>query len=428
MKKNLVEFFWVAALLLAGCGRANSTPSLAETLPATRAPSATHTPTPNLEPTEIIIQGTVTLWHSWEESEVPILVQVIRDFQLLYPEVHFDVLYIPYENLMPRFETAALEGGGPAILLGPADWGPNLYDQGLLADLSEFASSELLNRLNPAALGTAEYQNVLIGLPYTIQGVVLYRNIAIIPEVPVTFDDLVSLARSSTQGEVLGAFLERSFFFSGAHLNGIGGALMQSTGAPAFNDEKGLAWVELLQAFGEAGPTDYLSDQDLELFRQGKAGFIIDGTWSKEDLAQAIEPENLAIDPWPAFEDGYLSGYVQSDNIYMSARAGGDNHTAAWKFIEFFLSTDTQQRLAETGHIPAIVEVEVADVHLAQMMAALAGGTTYPSIPVMNHYPAAMDVALRSVFEQGVQPSEALQAAMQTILTAMTGDQVTPTP
>lgn len=422
------SFLLIAALLLAACSRSGPIATPGETRQPTRTPAAILPPSPTPAPTEVVTQGTISIWHAWDEPELPVLDQILKDFGLMYPDVFFDVTYVPIESLLPRFETAVQEGGGPAILLGPAHWGPPLYDAGLLADLSNLAGADLLRSLNQAGLGTAQYQDALIGLPYTLQGVVLYRNRSIIPEVPATFEDLVSLARSTTVGEVIGADLERSFFFSGAHLESIGGVLMQPDGAPAFTGEKGLAWVRLLQSFEQAGATEFLSDRDLEEFSQGRVGFIIDGTWNRNALREAIGEDNIAIDPWPAYEDGRLSGYVQSDNLYLSSRASGDTLLAAEKFIEFFLSPEAQLKLAEIERIPAARDVGVLDPLLAQAIAALAGGTAYPSRPEMEFYPSRMDVALKSVFEQGAPPAEALQSAMDDILAAMMGIQATPAP
>jgi arabinogalactan oligomer/maltooligosaccharide transport system substrate-binding protein len=284
-------------------------------------------------------------------------------------------------------------------------------------------NNDLVQGLNQAAVGSVQYKNAVIGLPYTIRGVVLYRNRQLIPEAPATFDGLVALAQSAAQGELQGADLERSFSFSGAHLDGIGGKLMDEHGAPAFDNAKGLAWIELLRSFEKAGPTEFLSDHDLELFEAGKAGFIIDGTWNMNALSQALGAENLAIDPWPAYREGRLSGFVQSDVLFMSSKASGSEQAAALKFMEYFLSPPAQLRLTQIDHIPAASAGKVTDALMLQAIAALAGGTTYPSLPQMAAYAAQMDVALKSVFEGGADPASALEAAAKGIRAAGAGAQ-----
>src|SRR5574341_1110833 len=52
----------------------------------------TPTPLPTLTPE--VVGGTVSIWHSWEDPYVPALLRRIHEFNILYPNVYFDVLYV----------------------------------------------------------------------------------------------------------------------------------------------------------------------------------------------------------------------------------------------------------------------------------------------------------------------------------------------
>ncbi len=412
-----------ALLFLTSCsqlpfgGTATATP-----IPTTTAvPTSISTAVPT--PTDATPRGTVKIWHSWDEPEVPALVEVIRTFSQQYPDILFDVLYVPIETLPARYEESTRDGWGPALLVGPAEWGPGLYDKGVIADISDLADQQLLDRINPAALGSVQYQGAIIGLPHAIEGVVLYRNRLIIPQPVITVDSLVATAQTATSGDIIGAVLERSFFFSGGHLNGLGGKLMDASSEPAFNDPFGMEWVRLLKTFEQAGPTEYLSDNDIALFRQNRAGIIIDGTWNRADLAEAIGMDRLAIDPWPTFGAGSLSGYVRSDNVYLSTQAPGNQRSVSWLFMQYLLSPPAQRILAMVDHIPVVVDVEVDDPLIAEAMVALAGGTTYPPVPAMEEYNVQLDLALRAIFFNEIDPAAALQSAQDAILDQLSKDQ-----
>ncbi len=224
--------------------------------------------------------------HSWEEDKLPVLAAIIKSFQSYHPDVMFDVLYVPPELLLERFIADSSEGLAPDLLLGPADWGPELFQQDLLADLNADISSSLLNSLNPAALESARVDPALIGLPYSISGVVLYRNKDVITIQADNFNELVTLAQTSTQGATIGSYLERSFFYSGGHLIGLGGEFIDLNGLPAFNNGQGIAWLELLKAFDQAGPTNFFGDADLDRFKLGEIGWIIDGSWNLPQLSE----------------------------------------------------------------------------------------------------------------------------------------------
>jgi ABC-type glycerol-3-phosphate transport system substrate-binding protein len=427
---------WLLTLLvmlsLNACGgEISETPPV---IPSPTGPTQTPTlaPTPISTPTEVVIGGTISIWHSWDEASVPALVQIISEFQQQYPNVLFDVLYVPAEDLQARFAEETRAGSGPTLLLGPAEWGPPLYDDGLIENLSGLVSAERLAALNQPALGEGIYAGATIGLPVSLQGVVLYRNKDIVTISASTYDELVTLAQTSTQGEVIGAILERSFFYSGGQLEGVGGQLMDANYMPAFNDQRGLAWIEMLSRFEEAGPPNDFSDEDLERFKQGNVGWIIDGTWNMHSLAAAIGPEKLAIDPWPGYEDGRMAGYVMAENVYLSDAAPPETRAAALRFIDYLLSPEAQTHLAEVERIPAVSGVAITDPItgplIAQAMAALAGGAIYPPVPQTTYYNLNLEIALRSIFIDGVEPAQALQTAEDAILADLQLNFPTPTP
>jgi len=243
----------------------------------------------------------------------------------------------------------------------------------------------------------------------------MYRNEAIIPEAPASFDDLVTAAKAAAQGEVVGADLERAFFFSAGHLVGIGGQIMEENGDPAFNNDKGVEWLNLLKRFSEAGPTEYLTDNDVNLFKAGRAGIIIDGSWNMTNLAESIGAENLAIDPWPSYSSGSLSGFVQTEDIVLSENAEGDAREAGLAFIRYFLSPEAQTTLVKIGHVPAVQGVQITDPLMEQAVTAFEDGVTFPVIPEMSAYWDPMETALKSVFDQGTDPKAALDQAEQSI-------------
>jgi ABC-type glycerol-3-phosphate transport system substrate-binding protein len=429
--ENRSRWRWLAALLLAAWALAGCAASQEAPPPVTPSPSPapTLTASPAPSPTPVVVSGVVSLWHSWEDETVPALLRRIAEFQKLYPNVLFDVTYVPSADLRLSYQQAALEGRGPTLLIGEAEWGPDLASQGFVADLTPLAGAETLNLLNPAGVETGRYQGALISLPLQLRGVALYRNARLISSAPTTYEELVSLAQEATEGDRFGAALERSFYFSGGHLFGLGGSLFTLDGAPAFDSPQGLAWVNLLQSFHLAGPAIFGSDEDLALFKEGRAGFILEGTWQRQALAEAIGAAYLSIDPWPLAGEGSLSGFVQAEAIYLHPRALQEPHSVSWKFLEYLLTPESQQAVADVGLIPALHgspvnlashQVSIADPLIVQAMQALTGGAAYPSLPEMPAVSAQMDIALRSVFEDSLPANQALQAAGQQIIAART--------
>jgi len=361
--------------------------------------------------------GIITVWHSWSDSEQVALDAVVAAFKAQHPLVLVNVQYIPFDDLRAEYEAAVAGGGGPTVLIGASDWGPPFWDAGLVADLTSLADPALLATILPCALPPVRYAGALIGLPQSTKGVVLYRNSSIIGQAQTTYEDLVAAAQAATGGDILGAMLERGFFFAVGHLHGLGGQLMYQTGCPAFNDATGVAWVNLLDSFTDAGPAVYYTDEDLDRFKTGTLGYIIDGTWNLYALRDAVGQENLAIDPWPT----PLSGYVQVENVYLNPNATGSERDEGWNFIEFFLSPEAQTLLLNAGHVPVVTEVPITDPLMQQALDAFAGGTAFPVVPELVAYWGPMDTALLSVFGGGADPAQALQTAYNDIVASLVG-------
>jgi len=103
------------------------------------------------------------------------------------------------------------------------------------------------------------------------------------------------------------------------------------------------------------------------------------------------------------------------------------------KFLQFFLSPESQSAVAEVGLIPAINgspvnlaanQVVISDQLITQAMRALTDGVTYPVMPEMGIYSSQLDISLKSIFDDGVPAQQALQSAEEAINAALS----TPTP
>ena len=425
----MVILILIFAIFLSGCGvnasqLADDTP-IPETALLTKS-----TPTPNPTPSPELIReisvtqspqvkpalsGTVTVWHSWAESELVGLQKVIGKFQQKNPGVNVNLLYVPFDDLFSRLNSG-VEVGRPDLVIGPSDWGPELFDAELVADASTIAGPNLFEKIGNVALDAVEYKNVAIGLPIAYnKGIVIFRNQSILPDAPRTFEEYLKEAKSKTRGDIVGAVIDLGFFQSGAFLAACGGRLMDAQGAPLFDNAAGLCWIELLKSIQESGlPVEINTNLDLERFRAGKVGFIIAGTWDAASLADSIGVDNLAIDPWPSFDNGDLSGFIETDAVYMTTNVAQENQAASRTLARYFLSPGAQNTLANSetvAKIPTLIGVEIQDKVMREALVAFEKGTPLPAIPAMDFYWDPMEEALRSILSDGEDPGQALKKA-----------------
>ncbi len=423
MLKPFTQFSLVMGLVVMLVMSACSSPQSMETATTTTTATASPEPEPTstLEPataTPEIMAGTVTIWHSLGDTEIQTLVRVIADFQNIYPDSQFDVLYLPEEILLNRYQMAHQEGRAPALLIGPLNWVPELASGDWVQDLEPILSPDLKEQINPAALQTAYSAGRLTALPYTMEGVVLYRNGNLVLETPATWDELVELSLNVTQGEVIGAYLDRGFYYSAGHLYANGGALFNPDGSPAFNSPEGLEWISLLQSFETAGPVDFLTDNDIERFKQSLVGFVVGTTTAREQLAEAVGSTNLKIDRWPAG----LSGFVIPEMVYLNNQVSGMDANLAGLFLEFMLSPEAQLHFASIGRIPVVDLPEGAastmDPLTQKAWAALLDGSPYPPDDLVELYSTALNEALQAIFRGDLTPQEGLSSAETVIMEA----------
>jgi arabinogalactan oligomer/maltooligosaccharide transport system substrate-binding protein len=405
MKHKLYPFLALLVLLsmvLAACSPAAATEAPAAEEPAAEEPAAE-------EPAEPV---TLTLWHSLKDTETAGLTEIISAYTAEHPNVTIELLFTPFDDLRNKFETAAATGEGPDLLIGADDWGPAMYDAQLVADLSDVPT----DGVNEAALSVGQYSGAQVMLPYVLKGVVLYRNTAIQPEPASSWDDLVAKAEAATSGDTYGALIEVGSFFSYGHLYGLGGALMNDDGTPAFNTPEGIEWLELQKTAVALGADAWYSDNDVALFKEGKAGWIVDGTWNLGDIAASLG-DSLAIDPWPAG----MSGFVQTGAIFLSYNTEGAKADAAKDFIAYLLTADAQTAFynADGAFIPSNVNVAVDDPLRQQALEAFNGGVGWIVAPAMGAYWGPMETAQRSVISDGADPATALATAEEAVNAAL---------
>jgi arabinogalactan oligomer/maltooligosaccharide transport system substrate-binding protein len=361
---------------------------------------------PSLEP------ATITIWHSLKDTETEGLNTIIAAFQETYPDVGVDTLFVPFDDLRNKYETAAATGEGPDLLIGADDWGPPMFNALLVADLTDVAVEDI----NSAAMSVGQYQGAQVGLPYVLKGVVLYRNSAVVAEPASSFDDLVAKAEAATAGDNVGALLEIGAFFSYGHLYAMDGALMTADGDPAFNTAEGVAWLDMLGKFAELGADTWYNDNDINLFKAGQVGWVIDGTWNLGDFSDALG-DDLAIDAWP---EG-MSGFVQTGMIYLNANSTGADMEAAKEFLAYLMSAEAQAEFyaADGAFIPSNTQVAVDDPLRLQALEAFNGGVGWIVIPEMGAYWGPMETAILSVLNEGADPAGVLEAAEESVVPAV---------
>ncbi len=367
----------------------------------------------------------MTVWLSWGPNELQTLLRLAELFRQDHPDVRMEVVYYPESELLSAFASAGQDGGGPTILIGPDTWGPLLWEQASIQDLTELMASGLREALYPVALAQAEFAGRVLGIPLEMLGTVLYARAAQVPRPIETVEGWPEAAATGTlAGFDLGVEHAASF------LDACGGDWLDDSGAPAFQSAAGACWLEVIERMAQAGTVATDSGEDLSRFEGGQAAWILGSTHDLERLRASIGEADLRIDPWPAVELGgrRLSGFVHTDNAYLAVGLEPEALQASWSFMAMLLSPEAQQEFVDPGgadHFPTVQGVILEDPLRAAALSALVGGVPYPTHPLFAAYLVPLQRAIDATARQGGDLSLILERAAQEVGLALAA---TPTP
>ena len=424
LKANLSLFLGVLVVMLSlvGCEPVRTPTSTSEmVVPTPSPPPATATPKPtttaDMTPS---LHGTVNLWLDWDPVELETLHKVIAAFQENFPQVTFAIAYYPQDELRPAFEAAVIEGNPPSLLFGPASWGPELWENGTVLDLTSWADAELQATIDPIAWRQVVYNGALVGLPVERQGMVLYRNRSIASNAAATLDELVEAAQLLKDDQIVGAGLDYGFMYSASQLAACDGDLFNERGDLDLDNQIGFCWLRLLRTLRDTGRVSFNSEDGLVLFETNRSAWLIESTLEASRLARVIGFDNLVIDPWPLYSETNkrLAGFVWTENVYLVAGTSPVDLEVSWAFARFLLTPEGQLILSDPEgayHLPSFSSIALSDGLQTQMTASLSSGVALPLHPDLNLYIEPLEGAVRAVTLQGSSPELAWETALKKI-------------
>jgi ABC-type glycerol-3-phosphate transport system substrate-binding protein len=248
-------------------------------------------------------------------------------------------------------------------------------------------------------------------------GNVLYRNRELAPIPAGTLEGLVEADQALRGTFNEGVAQDYGFITAAPFAAACGGQLMQDGSAPDLENPVVRCWLELLRDLAPAGPVVFNSDEDRALFEGGQAGWLIESTENFDQLSEALGEGVLTIDPWPVYQETgeSLAGYVWTENAYFASNLKPEDFEAAWEFVGFLLSEDSQLALSNpngAGHIPVHISAPALPGHVGQMLSALLEGTALPTVGPRPEYVEVLERAARAVSVLGTPVDLALQRAI----------------
>jgi arabinogalactan oligomer/maltooligosaccharide transport system permease protein len=232
----------------------------------------------------------IVIWHQMRVDERVILQEQMKRFMELHPGIRLEAIYKETEELRSGFIVAAIAGQGPDLVYGPSDQVGPFQVMNIIKPLEDLFPKEWLDSFNPKAL--VWYKNHLYQVADKLGNhLMLVYNKKLLPTPPQTDEELISMGEALTGGAAGGGSVDRyglvwnytePYFFI-PFMTGFGGWIMDENGNPTLDNPGvvgGLKFIKDLRDRYKIIPKEADYNIADALFKDGKAGMIINGDWS----------------------------------------------------------------------------------------------------------------------------------------------------
>lgn len=363
--------------------------------------------------------------------------QIAREFEAKNPGIKVAMEYVSYDALHDKIVTG-MAAKPPAYDAAMIDviWPDEFIKAGYLQDVTSRITDEMKSGIFAAAFNGVTRNGKIYGMPWLMDVKYFMYNKNILQQAgfnapPKTWEELVDQAKVIKQK----GLVEYPVIWSWNQKEGVvcdytvllfgnGGAFLDSSGKPVFNDEKGvqvLAWMKQTLDEGLSNPASVSSDEmAVEAdFLAGKAAFAVNWLFQYSDSNDATKSQvvgQVAFAPMPLFAAGAQAG-IKGSSVDGSSSFGlmatSPYVEQTWKFLTYLASNDVQTRYS--AEMLPIWQADFEGDSLTQLLAAT------PSNPVTvpafkDQFPYANERPTVPYYNEG---SMALQLAIQEALTGI---------
>ncbi|MBC7083448.1 MAG: sugar ABC transporter substrate-binding protein [Firmicutes bacterium] len=285
--------------------------------------------------------------------------ELITEFEKENPDIHVELLSVPWEQAHDKILTLMAAGNLPDVLEMAANWVAEMSATGKVEDLGPYLEKwEYKDTLSESGLALGRtYKNTQYVIPQSLYFQCMYYRPDWLKEkdlpVPTTIDEFYNAVNKVTNpSKNRYGYAFRGGMGTWTHvLNFIMAAggwtnYFDDQGRAVFRDPKAVAaFKRFMDMYFNNAPADALNwgyAETVNAFTTGTAGFIIQDSEVIGTCEEAMSPGTFAVAPHPVAADG--KRYLVSGYIGLSMMSDSKNKDAAWKFISFLLRPDINTR------------------------------------------------------------------------------------
>ncbi len=363
--------------------------------------------------------------------------QIARDFEAQNPDIKVSMEYVGYDSVHDKI-TTGMAAKPPAYDAAMIDviWPDEFIKAGYLLDVTNRVTSQMKSDMFPASWNGVTRNGKVYGMPWLMDVKYFMYNKDMLQKAgitnpPTTWEELVDQAKIIKQKGIA----EFPVIWSWNQKEGVvcdftvllfgnGGAFLDASGKPVFNNDKGvqtLTWMKQTIDDGLSNPSSVSSDENaVEAdFLAGKSAFAVNWLFQYSDSNDATKSQivgQAAFAPMPVFKAGADAGIKGSSvdgSSSFAIMATTPYADQTWKYLTYLASNEVQ-----TKYSAEMLPVWQTDFQ-GDALKTLEGAT--PTNPVtvpafLAQFPYANERPTVAYYNEG---SAALQLAIQNALTGV---------
>ena len=363
--------------------------------------------------------------------------QIARDFETKNPDIKVVMEYVGYDSVHDKIVTG-MAAKPPAYDAAMIDviWPDEFIKSGYLLDVTSRITPDMKSGIFPAAFNGVTRNGKVYGVPWLMDVKYFMYNQDMLQKAgfnapPKTWEELADQAKVIKQKGIA----DFPIIWSWNQKEGVvcdftvllfgnGGAFLDASGKPVFNNDKGvqvLAWMKKTIDDGLTNPSSVSSDENaVEAdFMAGKSAFAVNWLFQYSDSNDATKSQiagKAAFAPMPVFAAGAAAG-VKGASVDGSSAFGIMSTTPypdqVLKFLTYLGSNEVQ--IKYSAEMLPIWQNDFTGDSLTQLTSASASNpVTVPAFK--DQFPYANERPTVAYYNEA---SAALQLAIQEALTGV---------
>ncbi|HPI38699.1 MAG TPA: extracellular solute-binding protein [Ignavibacteriaceae bacterium] len=301
-------------------------------------------------------ENEIVIWHNMRPEETRILQDQIDEYMKSNPGSKVIQLFKETEEMRSGYIIAAIGGQGPDLIYGPSDQIGPFVEMNIVKPLDEVFDEKFLNSFNPDAL--IKVDGRLWQLADKLGNhLMLVYNKDLVPVPPKTELELIEIGKKLTidktgngrpdQYGLVWNYTEPYFFIP--FLTGFGGWVLDSLNQPSLNTPE---MIRALKFIGELRDKHKIIPNEADynvadaLFKEGRAGMMINGDWSWSGYGNAGINYGISILPLITETGQYCKPMIAPKGFSINNNISENKLKNVKGLLEYILSPEKQLETA----------------------------------------------------------------------------------